>query len=172
MSKAARLVGHTLETHMDGAGCCWPAVPTIAREGALSARTVGFALKELEQRGFLYVDWSKGGNGGTHRFQATLPPTANPLRSSEWNKATSTAKPLRSTKKLNPEDTALNPEKTAPNPEATSDEAVKTAKHADAHAASQRTAPQPCNTCGGNLIDADGFCLALECNGRAVEVAA
>ena len=157
---------------MDAAGCCWPPVPTIAREGALSARTVGFALKELEQQGFLYVEWNKGGNTRTHRFQATLPPTANPLRSSEWEKATSTPKPIRSTKRLNPEVTALKPEKNAPNPEATSDEAVETAKHADPLAASQRTAPQPCSTCGGSRIDDDGFCLHIDCNGRAIEAAA
>lgn len=87
LDRTAALVGFVLSTYMDGGGLCWPRVETIAAGAKLSRgrRAVQHALKRLEERGYLAVDWSQGKS--SHRFSATLPTTAHRVRSSEWSTA-------------------------------------------------------------------------------------
>ena len=68
----ARLVAHTLSTHMDrNGGSCFPSITTIQRESGLGRSTVCRALAELERAGF--VQRLRGGRGRPTRYVATSP---------------------------------------------------------------------------------------------------
>ena len=151
---------------MDADGMCWPSVATLARASRMTTKTVGLALQELEREGFLDVEWSRGRS--SHRFQATLPPTASPLRGSEWNKATTTAKQVRGSRSNNHVISASNHVKRASNHVATTHEASEASEAgALAPAASQRE-HATCNVCHGTTFDDDGTCITNgDCNGQA-----
>jgi hypothetical protein len=82
LDRTAKLVGLTLSTYMDRQGLAWPSQDTIAAGASLSDRAVCLATERLESAGFLEVERSRGRS--SHRYAATLPPTANALRRSEW----------------------------------------------------------------------------------------
>ena len=88
------------------------AVTRHARRRCISSDTaVHQATKRLETGGFVTLERSKG--RGSHTYQATLPPTANALRCSEWSTANGTYS---------------NSERHAPNGERASNESAESAE--------------------------------------------
>jgi len=165
LTRTARAVVHALESWMNEYGACRPAVETIAQGASLSDRAVQRALAELEAHGFLVIDRSSGRR--TNTYQAVLPPTANAVRGSEWEKALSTLHRVRGSENPNPANNDANPERHAPNPEQGSPKAFKALKEASDDASLERRVALNCKTCGGTQIDPDGWCLALDCGGDA-----
>jgi hypothetical protein len=84
LKATTKLVAHTLATFMNGTGFAFPARATLARGASLGSglRSVDVALTELESTGFLEIDRSPGRR--SHRYQAVLAATAQPVRRSEW----------------------------------------------------------------------------------------
>src|SRR5579871_5297132 len=67
-----KCVGHTIATYWNGRGlAAFPSKRTLARGAGVSERFVFKAIGELEARGFLHVDRSKGRS--SNRYDATLP---------------------------------------------------------------------------------------------------
>lgn len=72
-----RAIAHVLATHMNERGAsCFPAIATIAMEAACSERAVQFAIRALEESGWLIV--RQGGNQRGNRrtsntYRATFP---------------------------------------------------------------------------------------------------
>jgi hypothetical protein len=57
-------------------GDAWPSVETLASDAGLkSTNPVRVALRSLENRGHLAIQWSTGGKGQTSRFRPILKPT-------------------------------------------------------------------------------------------------
>jgi Helix-turn-helix domain len=161
-----RLVGFVLAQSMDAGGFCWVSHRTIHERANLSMRAVEKALDELEQRGFLFIDppkrfisdrngreyWRRPGGAGAknnNRYQAQLPPSANPVRTSEWERATKerTRRPKRANER---------PEKSEPR----SYEQAESVEHSAAHAPNGRTALQKtwelrCGGCGLYFVTGD-----------------
>jgi len=125
-----KLVALVLSTFMNGRGYAYPSQEAIAAKASLSARTVRDATAPLEDDGLLDVDRSVGRS--SHGYQATLPPTANALRRSEWAAALGTPEaPSGSAQPdhaANPEADDTNPETDAANPEAPSGESAESAE--------------------------------------------
>jgi Helix-turn-helix domain len=91
LGRTSKLVALVLSTFMDGRGFCFPSQDLIASRASLSDRGVHLATLPLEEDGFLVVDRSQGRS--SHGYQATLPPTANALRRSEWEAAGGNSEP-------------------------------------------------------------------------------
>lgn len=89
LGSVVKLTGHTLSTFMDARGVAWPAKKTLAAGASISSRSVDGAVDELEHAGFVDIERSRG--RASHRYQATLPATAQELRRSEWATAQITA---------------------------------------------------------------------------------
>jgi len=89
LTSTGKLVGYALSTWMNGRGVCYPSRATIASRCSLSDRAVDKALTQLETRGYVEIERSKGGNPrtGTNVYTATLPEGANEVRRSEWGGA-------------------------------------------------------------------------------------
>lgn len=77
-----KLTGHTLATFMNARGLAWPSRETLARGSSVSLRSVDAAISELEAGGFVDIERTRGRS--SHRYQATLSPTAQEMRRSEW----------------------------------------------------------------------------------------
>src|SRR4051812_13023327 len=82
LDRTAKLVGVVLSTYMNGQGHAYPAVETIALGGSLGRRGVQYALRRLENAGFLTVGMSRGGSSNS--YLAAVPETAHAVRRSEW----------------------------------------------------------------------------------------
>ena len=82
LASSRRLVALVLSLHMSERGdSCFPAVRTIAAETGLSTSTVGPAIEELVEAGFLTVERGnrgRGGRGKVNRYRATFPETRPP----------------------------------------------------------------------------------------------
>jgi hypothetical protein len=83
LSSTAKLVGHTLSTHMDGnGGSCFPSVSTVAREASLSDRSVRNGLRLLEAAGLVHTRNGGGRKPGgcytANRYQACIPDSSDP----------------------------------------------------------------------------------------------
>ena len=84
LDATAKLVGFVLSTYMDARGFAFPSKETLARGSSLGVgkRSVDGAVDRLEEAGFLNLERSLGRH--SIRYQATLPPTAQEMRRSEW----------------------------------------------------------------------------------------
>lgn len=116
----ARLVLLSIANHADARGeNAFPAVETIAREARMSARTVQYAIKELERSGELVIERGAG-RSGTHLF--TLPGIMQPGLPLKPRGAKSA--PSQNLQGCNPEqggvqDTTKRGEESAPKPSLT-----------------------------------------------------
>jgi hypothetical protein len=115
LGRTPKLVALVLSTFMDGRGHAYPSQDAIAARASLSDRAVYRATLPLEASGLLVVEWSKGKS--SHGYQATLPPTANALRRSEWEAAGGNSEPH-----------ATNSERRASNSERRSPESAESAE--------------------------------------------
>jgi hypothetical protein len=115
LGRTPKLVALVLSTAMKAHGYAWPSQDWIAARASLSDVAVHKATAPLEKSGFLVVERSKGRS--SHGYQATLPPTANALRRSEWEAAGG-----------NSERDAPNSERDAPNSERRSPESAESAE--------------------------------------------
>ena len=59
----AKAVYLYLRDRADAAGLCWPGIKTIAKELALSVRTVQRAMQDLEQAGLIQKEHRYRSNG-------------------------------------------------------------------------------------------------------------
>jgi Helix-turn-helix domain len=138
LASTAKLVAWCLSTYMDGRGVAWPAQETLATGCSLSRRSVQKATDRLEQLGFLAIERSKGRS--SHRYGATLPPTANEIRRSEWDKS---------------ERRAANREAHAPNSERPAHESAESVESGSGAAPMDAAAAvcHECETGGGQHVD-------------------
>jgi len=60
LSDEAKLVGFILSTHANGNGESFPSIRTIAREAGKTERSVIKGLRELQEKGYIAVEKSKG----------------------------------------------------------------------------------------------------------------
>lgn len=74
-----------LADHANSQRICWPSRERIALFAGLCVRAVDRQIKELEKRGFIRVDRSKGRR--SHHYLLLLPVTSNPAPHARLNGA-------------------------------------------------------------------------------------
>jgi Helix-turn-helix domain len=89
LDSTAKLVAYQLTRWMDARGFCYPSREEIAAKASLSVRAVDLAIRRLESQGWLLIERSRGRQ--SNRYKATLSPTANEIRRSEWGNRASDA---------------------------------------------------------------------------------
>jgi hypothetical protein len=78
-----KAVAFTLSTYMNGRGFAYPSKAALAAGASVSKRTVDATVDRLEAAGFIELDRSRGRR--SNHYQASLPPTVQELRRSEWS---------------------------------------------------------------------------------------
>jgi hypothetical protein len=78
LKSAPKLIALILSTYMSNAGVARPGLQTLARGASQSKSTVALALDELEERGYIERDRSRGGTnpkgrGHTTGYRARFP---------------------------------------------------------------------------------------------------
>jgi hypothetical protein len=111
LKRTPKLLALVLSTYFNRQGLAWPSQETLAAGASISVRAVQTNTRDLERAGFVEVSRSVGRS--SHRYAATLPPTATAVRHSEW----ATANEMLS-----------NPERRAPNRERRSPESAESAE--------------------------------------------
>jgi hypothetical protein len=178
LRSTTKLVALVLTRYMSASGYAFPGRATIATSASLTVRAVDSAIEKLELAGFLAVEppresvttkrgvvWRRrGGNSITNKYQATLPETANVVRTSEWKRAN---------------ETTLNSERHAPNSERGSHESVESAESGaltrrspnggDASAENKKYPVGVCEGCGDSAALVDD--RSLYCAGCTVKEA-